>query len=413
MHVALIRLRRVRLNIQLQGASMSVRKRTWTTRKGDEKEKWVVDYTDQNGNRHLETFTRKKDADIREAAIRVEVGKGTHVAPSDSITVAEAATNWLNRVKADGLERSTLASYQIHVDKHILPTNNIGKVKLAKLTPSAVEQFRDQLLKEPNPLSRALARKVLVSFKSLLKQAKCSHLIADIKIGGGKREQRLEAGRDFPEMAEVRRLVAKANTPRPKALLLTAILTGLRASELRGLRWTDVDAAELHVRQRADRYRKIGTPKSRAGTRTIPMPPELVSALKAWKLACPLDPKERRHELVFPSKKGETDHNSNLMRYLTPVMLAAGVVHRTIEVNGEETIETLTPKYGMHSFRHFFASWCINPKSRGGRELPAKVVQQYLGHSSIVITLDVYGHLFPDNSDHAELATATAALMDS
>ena len=391
---------------------MSVRKRTWKTRKEEEKTAWVVDYMDQNGDRHLETFTRKKDAEAREATVKVEVGKGTHIAPSDSITVAEAAANWLNRVKADKRERSTHAAYQSHVDKHILPT--IGKVKLAKLTPSAIEQFRDQLLNEPDPLSHALARKVLVSFKSLLKQAKYPHLIADIRIGGSKRERRLEAGRDFPEVAEVRRLVAAARTPRPKALLLTAILTGLRASEIRGLRWSDVepfDTAELNVRQRADRYRVIGDTKSRAGVRTIPMPPELISALKAWKLACPLDRKERRHVLVFPSKKGETDHNSNLLRYLTPVMRAAGVVQRTIdETTGEETI---TPKYGMHSFRHFFASWCINPNSRGGRELPAKVVQQYLGHSSIVITLDVYGHLFPDNSDHAELATATAALMDA
>jgi integrase len=65
----------------------------------------------------------------------------------------------------------------------------------------------------------------------------------------------------------------------------------------------------------------------------------------------------------------------------------------------------------MHAFRHFFASWCINPKERGGRELPPKVVQTLLGHSSIVMTLDVYGHLFRDGGDRAELAEASAALL--
>jgi len=69
------------------------------------------------------------------------------------------------------------------------------------------------------------------------------------------------------------------------------------------------------------------------------------------------------------------------------------------------------PKYALHAFRHFFASWCINPKERGGRELPVKVVQQLLGHSSIVMTLDRYGHLFPRGDDRGELAAAAKRLL--
>jgi integrase len=68
-------------------------------------------------------------------------------------------------------------------------------------------------------------------------------------------------------------------------------------------------------------------------------------------------------------------------------------------------------KYAPHAFRHFFASWCINPKDRGGRELPPKVVQQWLGHSSIMMTLDIYGHLFRDKSDRAEITAAEKALL--
>jgi integrase len=69
------------------------------------------------------------------------------------------------------------------------------------------------------------------------------------------------------------------------------------------------------------------------------------------------------------------------------------------------------PKYDLHAFRHFFASWCINPKERGGRELPPKVVQNLLGHSSIVMTPDLYSHLFPRGDDRAELAAAARALL--
>jgi integrase len=53
-----------------------------------------------------------------------------------------------------------------------------------------------------------------------------------------------------------------------------------------------------------------------------------------------------------------------------------------------------------HAFRHFFASWCINPKEHGdGSRI---FVQQLLGHSSIVMTLDRYGHLFPRGDDRAK-----------
>jgi integrase len=70
-----------------------------------------------------------------------------------------------------------------------------------------------------------------------------------------------------------------------------------------------------------------------------------------------------------------------------------------------------SPNTVLHAFRHFFASWCINPKERGGRELPAKVVQHLLGHSSIVMTLDIYGHMFREGGDRAELAEAARLLL--
>ena len=379
---------------------MAVRKRSWTTRSGEQKTAWVVDYRDQNGKRHIETFDRKKDADAREVTVRVNIRQGTHVAPSETITVAEAARQWLARVAAAGREQATLQQYQQHVRTHIGP--RLGRVKLAKLTHQTVEKFRDDLLNgdDSRPaLSRPTARKVLTSLKMLLKAAKFTHVAADVSIEQTKRERRLEAGIDFPDTGEIKRLIAAADTPRQKALLLTAALTGLRASELRGLRWRDVDLAvgELHVRQRADRFLQIGAPKSVSSNRTVPLAPELVSALKAWKLACPIS----AAELVFPTARGCAQHHANTLRDLASVFRKAGVVDRT----------TGKPKYALHAFRHFFASWSINPEERGGRGLSAKVVQDLLGHSSITMTLDTYGHLFPRGDDRAELAKASRLLL--
>jgi integrase len=358
-------------------------------------EAWVVDYVDQEGDRHIETYERKKDAEARHDKVRIDVRHGVHTAPSKSATVAEAAESWIRRVEAEGRERATVRQYRQHVNLHIAP--RIGGIKLAHLTLKHIEGFRDDLLAA---LSRPLACKVLTSFKSLLKVAKHAHVAADVSVRANKRgERRLEPGRDIPTPGEIRRLIeAASQDARRRTLLLTLSLTGLRASELRGLRWADVDlkAGELHVRQRADRYCKIGAPKSESSVRTIPLAPELAAALKVWKLACP----KGEQDLVFPSSTGQIEHHANMLRSLLPVMIDAGVVDK----HGD-------PKYALHAFRHFFASWCINPKARGGRELPAKVVQGLLGHSSIVMTLDVYGHLFPRGDDRAELAQAAAALL--
>jgi integrase len=81
-------------------------------------------------------------------------------------------------------------------------------------------------------------------------------------------------------------------------------------------------------------------------------------------------------------------------------------------VLGEDGKPIMRARYtGLHSLRHFFASWCINRKVDGGLELPAKVVQERLGHSTVVLTLDRYGHLFPRGDDTAELAAAEAKLF--
>jgi integrase len=374
---------------------MSVRKRQWTTRKGETKEAWIVDYVDQLGKRHIETFGRKKEADDHWATVKVDVRAGIHVAKSASPTVAEAADTWLKEVRARNVERSTLRRYEQHVILHIVPL--IGHTKLAALTPDRVNALRDKLLEK---LSRPLARKVLVSFKSLLKVSRCSHVAVGVSIKKGHKEKRrIEAGYDFPTTAEVARLLAAAkDNTKARALLLILAFTGLRASEFRGLRWRDIDlkACELHVRQRADEYNVIGAPKSDSSVRTIPLDPDvMVPALREWKLKCPPS------DFVFPTRTGKPqDYNGIRDGSIDPVMKVA----KLVDMDGE-------PKYTPHALRHFFASWCINPKARGGRELPPKQVQYLLGHSTISMTFDIYGHLFPSDSNRDELTAAVRKLL--
>ncbi|HUN43672.1 MAG TPA: site-specific integrase, partial [Acetobacteraceae bacterium] len=122
----------------------TVRKRSWTTAKGERKAAWIADYTDQAGKRHIETFATKKAADAWLVTTRHEVVRGIHTPERDSATVAEAGRLWLERGEREGLERSALDKYRNHLEMHITP--RIGAVKLARLTAPMGEKFRDDLL---------------------------------------------------------------------------------------------------------------------------------------------------------------------------------------------------------------------------------------------------------------------------
>lgn len=420
---------------------MSVRKRKWTSAKGPQ-EAWVVDYVDQGGHRHLKTFAHKKEAVAFSATTSVEVREGTHTAASASVTVAEAAREWLRTADETGLERATRDQYRQHVDHHIAPF--LGRVKLSQLSVPTVREFESRLRSEGR--SEAMVRKVVGSLGSLISDAQergriSRNVVREMKgrrkPGKEKRLDRrkrgkLKIGVDIPTREEIRG-IAENVAGRWRPIILTAIFTGLRASELRGLRWADVDfdKREIRVHQRADRYNEIGRPKSEAGERSVPMPPMVVNTLREWQLACPrpltgetdedgdaLREAARPDHLVFPNGVGKVESLANIInRGLIPPQLAAGVSVPKLgpadePLKDKEGGPVLAAKYtGMHALRHFYASWSINRRADGGLELPPKVVQERLGHSSITMTMDVYGHLFPRGDDHAELEAAERSLL--
>jgi integrase len=381
---------------------MSVRKRVWTTRTGEVKEAWIVNYGPK-GSRHIETFERKKDAEAREAQVTVDIGKGIHIAPSKSPTVAQAGQKWL--ADSDKLEASTIESYRQQLRDHIVPF--IGDLRLGHISVPVVRNFMDKLKSEGR--SPAMIKRVVGSLGSILSDAQERGEVAHNAVrslskrkqrgAGSNRGKKLKVGVDIPSSDEIRTIIAHLKG-RWRPLFLTAIFTGLRSSELRGLRWQDVDLKKrvLHVRQRADKFNVIGAPKSESGERTIPLSPILANTLREWKLICP----KGEGGLVFPNGAGHIETHANIVaRGLAPVQIAAGVVTK----GGE-------PKYpGLHALRHYYASWCINRREDGGLGLPLKMVQQRMGHATLAMTSDVYGHLFDNGDDGSELEAAEKALF--
>tara|TARA_R110000868_G_scaffold394419_1_gene665749 strand:- start:1076 stop:2239 length:1164 start_codon:yes stop_codon:yes gene_type:complete len=376
----------------------SIRKRTWTDPSGASKSAWLVDYRDQSGKRRAKQFSRKKDAEEYVLRAQNEVRQGTHTHDRDSITIAVAADMWISVAEAEGLERSTTKRYRELAEIHIKP--KIGALKLTALTKPMVQDFRLELLQTK---SRAMASKILRALSAILSNAMQigainQNVVATVKVGKTKREAEKII---VPERADLKAMIrAASDTERP--LILTAITTGLRSSELRGLRWQDIDlaAGTITVRQRADQWGEIGAPKSEAGKRTIPIPPELVAELKAWKLRSPIS----RLGLAFPSSTGTPiRHNNMLRRTFFPLQVRAGLGRPAMDAKGKPKVDedgtpVLTGKYGFHALRHAAASGWIESN------IDLKRLQVWIGHENIRLTLDTYGHLLKDADKDAELA---------
>jgi integrase len=166
-----------------------------------------------------------------------------------------------------------------------------------------------------------------------------------------------------------------------RALWATAFYAGLRRGELLALRWEDVNfaAGVIRVERAWDLKEGAIEPKSRAGRRNVPIAAALREALIEHKLRS-----GRSQGLAF----GRTAELP-----FEPVSVRA----RALSAWKAAELEPI----GLHEARHSFASLMIAAGVNG------KALSSYLGHSSISITFDRYGHLMPGNEEEA------AALLDA
>ena len=400
----------------------TVKKRTWTTVSGERREAWRVSYTDGNARRHHKQFDLKRDADAYRIKVEGEIAQGVHTPDASSLTIGQAADVWIAACEAGGCDRSTLKTYREIVDVHIRP--QIGSEKLSRLSAPRVVQFRDALMATR---SHAMASKAIRHLSMILAEAMRRGLVAQnvarsVKVKKPRQEtQRIAKRAEIPPQEHLRRMLEAADLlndedPRLSVILRLVMLTGLRASEVRGLSWTGVDLAmpSIRVLQRADRWNEIGAPKSNAGHRSIPIGPALARTLKEWKLRCP----PSALKLVFPnwargrpwpSMAGQTNgqpiDQGRFAALLLRAQIAAGLAIDTGKKDRKErTIWQL--RYDWHHLRHVAASNWLND----GVDL--KRLQTWIGHENIQLTIDVYGHLIRDAKKDAALAAgAEAALL--
>lgn len=346
--------------------------------------RWVVDWREPSGKRRRQTFTDVSAAKAHRGLI--ESGRPTSPELSGR-SFADAAADFIESRKRLGRERSTWAAYARHLRLHLGPL--IGNRDIAELRRSDFVRLQEELLAK---LSHNLAKAVFVTARAIMahtvhREWRVSDPARDVRfVKSGREKPRIEV----PDKWKIHRLLEELGAGRVAAgepptrgyvFVRLALGSGLRASELRGLRVSDLrlDASPqtVTVAQRADQWRRIGPPKSRNGRRTVPIGPDLAELLRRW---IPLRPNPAS-PLLFPTDTGAPMDMPNFhVRIWKPAM-------RRAELVDPVTGRTL---WTFHFLRHIYASQLID------LQLNPKQLQMRLGHGTIQMTLDVYGHLWRD-----------------
>jgi integrase len=159
--------------------------------------------------------------------------------------------------------------------------------------------------------------------------------------------------------------------------------------------------SSIRIRERADFRGALGSPKSKAEKRDIPLAPMALNALKAWRLACPQTP----GNLVFPNGAGKIPSSSSVYKTVWfPLLRAIGLMDKGKSASGNP-VEV--PRYTFHCLRHTAASLFIEAG------WSPKKVMTVMGHSSIQMTFDLYGHLWKTLDDDAKAMAQIEARLFS
>jgi integrase len=341
---------------------------------------WRARYRDDTGKEHARHFTRKVDAQQWLDSVTASVVRGDYVDPRDGkVTVGQYAERWkLIQVSSDGTRRIVDNALRLH----ILPT--LGAHRIGTVRRSQVQAFVRDL--EGKGLAAGSVRNIYDVAAQVFAAAVEDRVIAlspcrkiALPKGGG-----VEV---VPPSVEDVQEVRDALGERWSAIFVTLAGSGLRIGELLGLQVSDVDFLRRTIRVERQRLQtgELAAVKSKASRRTVPVGQVVIDTLAAHLVAYP------SQGALFCDEFGHPLTYRRWKRLLRDAAASAGV-------------ETTS-----HGLRHFAASALIS----GGASV--KQVQTFLGHSSAVITLRTYAHLFPGDEDRTRnvLDAALSPLADS
>ena len=367
-----------------------------TTRRKDGRLVAVIGWTDELDRTQRTYIYGRTQAEVNDkhAAIvrRLADGMTATDSPGRLDTFASA---WLkSTLPASDRKMSTKTLYASLTRSHILGSD-LGTMPLRSVKPRHVEAWVTGL--RSKGLRPSTVRQIYTVLRAILDTAVRDDLLARNPAAALTRPkvEKREAAYLVPD--QIRTLLAAAEGSRYAALFALLVNTGLRRGEALALHWTDIDLEDrvLRVRgtlSRVDGNLVVTTTKTERSRRSVPLSSAAVEILRGVRAR---QRAERLHAgsqwvqtpFVFTTELGEPCDPRNALRALKAASAKAGL-----------------PGIGLHTLRHSSASVMIV------NGVPLKVVSEILGHASIAITGDVYGHVSPDVSREA-LDRLSAALV--
>ncbi len=307
-------------------------------------------------------------------------------------TTEQFMCEFLSYYKQDGgIGPSTYQDYRYHVHSNILPA--LGRVKLKELDPRNVDQFTRSLTEKG--LSARTAQYAYSVLRRALQFAVDWKYIpvnpASSRMRAAKRRQQRELSKiRFLTVDQAREFLEAVREKQHGALYVLAVTTGMRPGEMLGLQWPDIDLdggrltifRSLHrTKCRRDTdpggaWYTLGQPKTPGSRRTLEIPAVTIAALREHheqqrqqRLLAGSGWKEQR--FVFTTRTGSPVDTSNVLHRFQKILKEAGL-----------------PKVRFYDLRHTHASLLI------AEGIHPKNIAERLGHASIKLTMDLYGHLF-------------------
>ena len=323
----------------------------------------------------------KKNQAIREA----EAG----IVTDAKLTVGAYLARWLGS-QAERVRPSTWGRWERTIRLHVEP--HVGRKKLKELSVGDVDTLLSRLVS--GGMKPSSVNQVRSMLRTALTQAEREGLVLR-NVAGLAVPRRSERTHVEPyTIEEARRLLAGSRDHRQGPLIALALATGLRRGELLALRWDDIDGDRLRV-ERTVQWRKgpqVGPPKTGAGRRAVLLNRVALDALSRQRVRVNearllAGPQWQDMGLVFPNRHGGYQVDANVTASVKRAMAGAGVPVKTV-----------------HALRHTAASLLL------AEGMTLYDVRHFMGHSSIAMTSDIYGHLVESRA--ATVATALDDALD-